>query len=207
MGGTCLPAFASIPTSSVPPKKTAGSLSTAGKSGQGANPRGENLMRQACTSSSCSSSGSNAFGSVRLDRPGRAKLGGCSQRGGGASRSCTVTVVAVRLTTPCIRRPALVAMKISKTTHSYPPCLCCVPSFMHPLQLLTMQLPATFPPIIRAPSLPHALHSCMPHHCISAQQRKLSMLRKKLWKEAGPPPDLATRLFSERIMYLVSVSH
>ncbi|GFH27470.1 ATP-dependent Clp protease, protease subunit [Haematococcus lacustris] len=28
------------------------------------------------------------------------------------------------------------------------------------------------------------------------------MLRKKLWREAGPPPDLATRLFSERIMYL-----
>ncbi len=35
-------------------------------------------------------------------------------------------------------------------------------------------------------------------------QRKLSVLRKKLWREAGPPPDLATRLFSERIMYLVS---
>ncbi|KAJ9527529.1 hypothetical protein QJQ45_025739 [Haematococcus lacustris] len=34
------------------------------------------------------------------------------------------------------------------------------------------------------------------------QARKLSMLRKKLWREAGPPPDLATRLFSERIMYL-----
>lgn len=30
----------------------------------------------------------------------------------------------------------------------------------------------------------------------------MSMLRKKLWREAGPPPDLATRLFSERIMYL-----
>ncbi|PNH11833.1 ATP-dependent Clp protease proteolytic subunit-related protein 4, chloroplastic [Tetrabaena socialis] len=23
-----------------------------------------------------------------------------------------------------------------------------------------------------------------------------------MWKEAGPPPDLATRLFTERIMYL-----
>lgn len=34
------------------------------------------------------------------------------------------------------------------------------------------------------------------------QARKLSHLRKKLWKEAGPPPDLATRLFSERIIYL-----
>lgn len=28
------------------------------------------------------------------------------------------------------------------------------------------------------------------------------MLRRKMWKEAGPPPDLATRLFSERIMFL-----
>lgn len=28
------------------------------------------------------------------------------------------------------------------------------------------------------------------------------MLRKKMWNEAGPPPDLATRLFTERIMYL-----
>eukprot|EP00882_Tetradesmus_deserticola_P031939 GHRQ01036126.1.p1 GENE.GHRQ01036126.1~~GHRQ01036126.1.p1 ORF type:complete len:175 (+),score=35.93 GHRQ01036126.1:37-525(+) len=34
-------------------------------------------------------------------------------------------------------------------------------------------------------------------------QRKLSHLRRKLWREAGPPPDLATRLFSERIIYLV----
>eukprot|EP00775_Hariotina_reticulata_P006748 gene6748-6968_t len=34
------------------------------------------------------------------------------------------------------------------------------------------------------------------------QARKLSHLRRKLWKEAGPPPDLATRLFSERIIYL-----
>lgn len=34
------------------------------------------------------------------------------------------------------------------------------------------------------------------------QAKKLSHLRKKLWEEAGPPPDLATRLFSERIMYL-----
>ncbi|KAJ9526635.1 hypothetical protein QJQ45_017599, partial [Haematococcus lacustris] len=45
-------------------------------------------------------------------------------------------------------------------------------------------------------------------HCVRVQaayaaaERKLSMLRKKLWREAGPPPDLATRLFSERIMYL-----
>jgi hypothetical protein len=37
-------------------------------------------------------------------------------------------------------------------------------------------------------------------------QRKLSHLRKKMWKEAGPPPDLATRLFSERIIYLVSAA-
>jgi hypothetical protein len=37
----------------------------------------------------------------------------------------------------------------------------------------------------------------------SHTQRKLSALRKKLWKEAGPPPDLATRLFSERIVFLV----
>jgi len=37
---------------------------------------------------------------------------------------------------------------------------------------------------------------------VVVQARKLSMLRKKMWKEAGPPPDLATRLFSERIMYL-----
>ncbi|PNW85812.1 hypothetical protein CHLRE_03g204350v5 [Chlamydomonas reinhardtii] len=37
---------------------------------------------------------------------------------------------------------------------------------------------------------------------VVVQARKLSHLRKKLWKEAGPPPDLATRLFSERIMYL-----
>jgi hypothetical protein len=36
-------------------------------------------------------------------------------------------------------------------------------------------------------------------------QRKLSHLRRKLWKEAGPPPDLATRLFSERIIYLVGL--
>lgn len=34
-------------------------------------------------------------------------------------------------------------------------------------------------------------------------QRKLSHLRKKMWREAGPPPDLATRLFTERIIYLV----
>mmetsp|Transcript_392 Transcript_392/g.986 ORF Transcript_392/g.986 Transcript_392/m.986 type:complete len:310 (-) Transcript_392:183-1112(-) len=34
------------------------------------------------------------------------------------------------------------------------------------------------------------------------EARKLSTLRRKLWREAGPPPDLATRLFSERIMYL-----
>lgn len=34
------------------------------------------------------------------------------------------------------------------------------------------------------------------------QARKLSHLRRKLWREAGPPPDLATRLFSERIVYL-----
>lgn len=34
-------------------------------------------------------------------------------------------------------------------------------------------------------------------------QRKLAHLRKKMWREAGPPPDLATRMFSERIMYLV----
>ncbi|WIA39296.1 hypothetical protein OEZ86_005414 [Tetradesmus obliquus] len=34
------------------------------------------------------------------------------------------------------------------------------------------------------------------------QARKLSHLRRKLWREAGPPPDLATRLFSERIIYL-----
>lgn len=25
-----------------------------------------------------------------------------------------------------------------------------------------------------------------------------------MWGEAGPPPDLATRLFTERIMFLVS---
>ncbi|KXZ53471.1 hypothetical protein GPECTOR_7g921 [Gonium pectorale] len=37
---------------------------------------------------------------------------------------------------------------------------------------------------------------------VAVQARKLSHLRKKLWKEAGPPPDLATRLFTERIMYL-----
>jgi hypothetical protein len=37
-------------------------------------------------------------------------------------------------------------------------------------------------------------------------QRKLSHLRKKMWKEAGPPPDLATRLFTERIIYLVRQS-
>mmetsp|Transcript_5866 Transcript_5866/g.10192 ORF Transcript_5866/g.10192 Transcript_5866/m.10192 type:complete len:314 (+) Transcript_5866:95-1036(+) len=37
---------------------------------------------------------------------------------------------------------------------------------------------------------------------LRVEARKLNMLRKKLWKEAGPPPDLATRLFSERIMYL-----
>jgi hypothetical protein len=36
-------------------------------------------------------------------------------------------------------------------------------------------------------------------------QRKLSHLRRKLWREAGPPPDLATRLFSERIIYLVGL--
>lgn len=29
------------------------------------------------------------------------------------------------------------------------------------------------------------------------------MLRKKMYGEAGPPPDLATRLFTERIIYLV----
>lgn len=34
------------------------------------------------------------------------------------------------------------------------------------------------------------------------EARKLAHLRKKMWKEAGPPPDLATRMFSERIMYL-----
>lgn len=34
------------------------------------------------------------------------------------------------------------------------------------------------------------------------EARKLSALRKKMWKEAGPPPDLASRLFSERIMFL-----
>lgn len=28
-----------------------------------------------------------------------------------------------------------------------------------------------------------------------------------MWKEAGPPPDLATRLFSERIIYLVRYTH
>jgi hypothetical protein len=33
------------------------------------------------------------------------------------------------------------------------------------------------------------------------------VLRKKMWKEAGPPPELATRLFSERIMYLVRIMH
>jgi len=27
-----------------------------------------------------------------------------------------------------------------------------------------------------------------------------------MWKEAGPPPDLATRLFTERIIYLVRVT-
>jgi hypothetical protein len=27
-----------------------------------------------------------------------------------------------------------------------------------------------------------------------------------MWGEAGPPPDLATRLFTERIMYLVSLA-
>lgn len=27
-----------------------------------------------------------------------------------------------------------------------------------------------------------------------------------MWREAGPPPDLATRLFTERIMYLVCQS-
>ena len=48
-------------------------------------------------------------------------------------------------------------------------------------------------------TLPEAL----PAMSASCLQRKLSELRKKLWKEAGPPPDLATRLFSERIMYLV----
>lgn len=37
---------------------------------------------------------------------------------------------------------------------------------------------------------------------VVVQARKLSHLRKKMWKEAGPPPDLATRLFSERIIYL-----
>ncbi|KAG2494845.1 hypothetical protein HYH03_007085 [Edaphochlamys debaryana] len=37
---------------------------------------------------------------------------------------------------------------------------------------------------------------------VVVQARKLAHLRKKMWKEAGPPPDLATRLFSERIMYL-----
>lgn len=39
--------------------------------------------------------------------------------------------------------------------------------------------------------------------CARPLQRKLSHLRKKMWKEAGPPPDLATRLFTERIIYLV----
>jgi len=34
------------------------------------------------------------------------------------------------------------------------------------------------------------------------QARKLSHLRKKMWREAGPPPELATRLFTERIIYL-----
>ncbi|KAG1677936.1 hypothetical protein FOA52_001354 [Chlamydomonas sp. UWO 241] len=37
---------------------------------------------------------------------------------------------------------------------------------------------------------------------VVVQARKLSQLRKKMWGEAGPPPDLATRLFTERIMYL-----
>ncbi|GLC37105.1 hypothetical protein PLESTB_001391200 [Pleodorina starrii] len=37
---------------------------------------------------------------------------------------------------------------------------------------------------------------------VVVQARKLAHLRKKMWKEAGPPPDLATRLFTERIMYL-----
>lgn len=31
---------------------------------------------------------------------------------------------------------------------------------------------------------------------------RIATLRKKNWAEAGPPPDLATRMFSERIMYL-----
>jgi hypothetical protein len=42
--------------------------------------------------------------------------------------------------------------------------------------------------------------------CCCCLQRKLSHLRRKLWREAGPPPDLATRLFSERIVYLVRAS-
>ena len=47
----------------------------------------------------------------------------------------------------------------------------------------------------------------VPFQHASWMQRKLSMLRKKMWNEAGPPPDLATRLFTERIMYLVSTEH
>eukprot|EP00877_Chromochloris_zofingiensis_P013718 jgi/Chrzof1/85/Cz01g02300.t1 len=37
---------------------------------------------------------------------------------------------------------------------------------------------------------------------VTVQARKLGPLRRKLWREAGPPPDLATRLFAERIVYL-----
>jgi len=51
------------------------------------------------------------------------------------------------------------------------------------------------------------LLACCCYCCCLWTQRKLSHLRRKLWREAGPPPDLATRLFSERIIYLVRARH
>ncbi|GBF87370.1 ATP-dependent Clp protease proteolytic subunit-related protein, chloroplastic [Raphidocelis subcapitata] len=60
----------------------------------------------------------------------------------------------------------------------------------------------------RVPQRPAAAASCSGRarapgrRAVVVEARKLSHLRKKLWKEAGPPPDLATRLFSERIVYL-----
>lgn len=67
----------------------------------------------------------------------------------------------------------------------------------------------SFPSIAQSAFGGRAVQICRPavgrpagRQQVIVQARKLSMLRKKLWKEAGPPPDLATRLFSERIMFL-----
>lgn len=62
------------------------------------------------------------------------------------------------------------------------------------------------PATATAPTLTILLLPRVPTTAAVLLQRKLSHLRRKLWREAGPPPDLATRLFTERIIYLVSAA-